>query len=59
MLMPLIALAVIVLLIAAGMANHHQRAGASVFPQPKLAETRKALAPIYEAAPIEGDPFAS
>lgn len=58
MLMPLIAFVVVLLLIAVGLANHHQRAGASLFPQPKLAETSAALAPIYETAPIEGDPFA-
>lgn len=58
MLMPIIALVVVVLLIAAGLASHHQRAGASLFPQPALAETRRALAPIFESKPIEGDPFA-
>ncbi|MDH3499012.1 MAG: hypothetical protein OEM97_02725 [Acidimicrobiia bacterium] len=59
MLMPIIASVAVLLLIAVGLAAHHSRAGASLFPQPALAETRKALAPIYEPGPVDGDPFAS
>lgn len=59
MLLSLIALMLVVLIVTIGLAAHHQRAGASLFPQPALAETRKALAPIYEAPPVDGDPFAA
>ena len=45
--------------IVIGFAAHHRRAAAEFFPQPALAETRAALAPLFESELVDGDPFAA